>query len=75
MYGASRRAWAALLLAALVPAAVRATWKDIPELLPTQEGSLQEGRLELPLFGHVVAFGHFTRERKYAARGRRLTRA
>lgn len=41
-------------------------WPGIPEILPNEEGSLAVVRLGLPTTGHIIAFGHFTRDRRYA---------
>lgn len=46
------------------PLLVRGEWDEIPELLPKEEGSLVSVQLGLPENGHVIAFGHFTADRR-----------
>jgi integrin alpha FG-GAP repeat containing protein 1 len=57
-----------MLLATLslitLPVTVICGWNKLPELLPTEEGSLQGAPLGLPEVGHIIAFGHFSPDRR-----------
>ncbi|PJF17295.1 hypothetical protein PSACC_02914 [Paramicrosporidium saccamoebae] len=55
---------ASLLALLILLRSVHCEWDEIPELLPNEEGSLVSVPLGLPEAGHVLAFGHFTADRR-----------
>lgn len=53
-----------LLYMVLLLSGAYAAWSELPELLSSQEGSLETLDLGLPGVGHVVALGHFSSQRR-----------